>query len=322
MGLTPKRRQNQDTPAARAEARELRVRVFAALNQGLPAQAMAAADAVMAAHADAGPVGEPYLTARLWRAIALGHLGQHAAAAGELARLIEDSVPSLGNQHHQVFMSRIHHAGQLTYRGRYDEAEAECRTAIKQSGKMWPHDHRDSYRLSATAPLVSVLNARGLPAQGESVARSAIRAVRGSLWVHAHQLVPLRVGLAGSLNGQHRHQEARRILQALQPGQPAFNVVIQIQLAAAELGLGMPGDAEARAREAVTNAERIHGPAHYATLAAGTLLGSAIARQGRPDEARHQLQANAEAWLEYFGEDHPKTVAAQQELARVSQNAC
>jgi hypothetical protein len=51
---------------------------------------------------------------------------------------------------------------------------------------------------------------------------------------------------------------------------------------------------------------------------AGTLLGSAIARQGRHDEARDQLQANAEAWLDHFGEDHPRTIAAQEELARVS----
>lgn len=141
--------------------------------------------------------------------------------------------------------------------------------------------------------------------------------------VHAHSLVSLRVVLASSLNGQHRYEEARRILQGIRPGHwhPAWTVGIQVQLAAAELGLGMPGEAEARAREAATEAERISGPAHYTTLRAGTLLGSAIARQGRHDEAGHQLQANAEAWLEHFGEDHPRTVAAYQELARAGHDA-
>ncbi|HXO25157.1 MAG TPA: hypothetical protein VN870_11270, partial [Streptosporangiaceae bacterium] len=66
-----------------------------------------------------------------------------------------------------------------------------------------------------------------------------------------------------------------------------------------------------------TEAERINGPAHFTTLRAGTLLGSAIARQGRAEEARVQLQASAEAWLEHFGEGHPRTIAAQEELARV-----
>jgi hypothetical protein len=91
-----------------------------------------------------------------------------------------------------------------------------------------------------------------------------------------------------------------------------------LRLATAELGLGMPGEAEARARETVAEAERLHGPAHHSVLVVGALLGSAIARQGRHDEARHQFQANAEAWLEHFGEGHPKAAAAQQELVKVS----
>jgi tetratricopeptide (TPR) repeat protein len=324
MGLTPKQRPNQDTPAAQAEARELRKRAAVAVHQGKSAQAMADADAVMAAHAQAGPAGEPYLTARFWRAIALSQLGQHAAAAGEFGRLVEDAVPVLGDKHVTVVLSRISRAGQLTCLARYDEAEAECRTAIKMSGKIktWPHDSRDSYQLSAVSQLVVTLNGRGLPEQAESMARSAIRRARGSLRLSAHHLIPVRIGLATSLISQHRYSEARRVLEDLQPAHPHpwSNVSIQIQLAAAELGLGMLGEAEARARDAVTEAERLQGPAHFSALRAGTLLGSAIARQGRPDEARHQLRANAEAWLEHFGEYHPRTVAAQEELARIGQD--
>jgi eukaryotic-like serine/threonine-protein kinase len=308
----------RDSPAALAEAQELRKRAFVAVERGLPGQAMADADAVMAAHAEAGPAGEPYLAARQWRAIALGHLGQHAAAAGEFARLLEDSVPLLGESHLTVAASRVQRAGQLTCLGRYDEAEAECRTAIRQSGKLkvWPHDRRDIYRTAATSALVTALNGRGQHAQAEAVARSAIRAARASLAVTAHTLTPMRIGLAASLNGLHRYEEAERMLRDLPPGHSGWKLTIQILLADAELGLGMPGEAEARAREAVTEAERVHGPAHFTTLRAGTVLGSAIARQGRPEEARLQLQANAEAWLEHFGTGHPRTIAAQEELAR------
>jgi hypothetical protein len=63
-----KQRLNQDSPEAQAEAREFKKRAFVAVNRGRPAQAMADADAVMAAHAEAGPTSEPYLSARLWRA--------------------------------------------------------------------------------------------------------------------------------------------------------------------------------------------------------------------------------------------------------------
>jgi tetratricopeptide (TPR) repeat protein len=318
-----KQRRNQDTPEAQAEALELAKRAVVAVERGMPAQAMADADAVMAAHAQAGPAGEPYLTARVWRAIALGHLGQHAAAAGEFGRFLDDVVPLLGDNHRTVVVCRIHRAGQLNCLGRYDEAEAECRMAIKQSGKIkvWPHDARDRYRTNATSVLVTMLNGRGLHKQAEAAARSAIRDARASLGVTAHTLVPVRIGLATSLNGQHRYEEARRILQDLPRGHSGWNLAVQTQLAVAELGLGMPGEAEARARETIAEAERLHGPAHWATLRAGTVLGSALARQGRPDEARHQLQANVEAWLEHFGEHHPRTITAQEELARIGHDA-
>jgi hypothetical protein len=324
MRLTPRQRQNVDSPAAQAEARELVKRASAMLDRGMPAQAMADADAVMAASVHAGPAGEPYLTARVWRAIALSHLGQHAAAAGEFARLIEETVPLLSDTHRTVVISRIRRAGELFYLGRYDEAEAQCRMAIKQSGKMWPETLRDTYRLTATMILVTVLNGRGLHTQAEAAARSAIRDAKGSPTVGPRTLASVRLGLttglASSVDSQHRHQEAERILRGLKSGSPSGRASIQLQLAAAQLGMGMPGDAEAAAREAITEAERTLGPAHYAVLAGGTLLGSAIARQGRPDEARQQLEANAEAWLEHFGEDHPKTIAAREKLARLGRD--
>jgi len=128
--------------------------------------------------------------------------------------------------------------------------------------------------------------------------------------------------VAASLNGQHGYEDARQLLQDLQPGHAHLNVTRENHMAVAELGLWMSGEAEAGARATVAEAERLHGPAHYATPRAGTLLGSAIASQGRRDEARPLLEGNAEAWLEHFGKDHPMTVAADQELARCWQFAC
>ena len=118
---------NQDTPEAQDAAREFKKRAVVAISAGRPAQAMAEADAVMASHAEAGPAGEPYLSARLWRAIALGHLGQHAASASEFARLLDEVVPLLGDKHVTVVVSRMQRGSQLNLLGQYDEAEAECR---------------------------------------------------------------------------------------------------------------------------------------------------------------------------------------------------
>ena len=260
MRLTPKQRQKKETPAAQAAARELGVRAITALSQGIAAQAWADADAVMAAHADAGPAGEPHLTARQFRALAMGQLGQHAAAAEEYARLIDDAIPFLGDKDARVVTWQVHRAGQLAYLGRYDEAEAEFRTAVKQSGKIWPQRVRDTFRLITAAHLVTVLNERGLHAQAEAAARSAIRDARGSPAAHSRSLVLLGAGLAASLNGQHRYQEAERTVQDLQPRQAADSVRVQSLLGAARLGLGMPGEAEAAAREAVTEAERVPRP--------------------------------------------------------------
>jgi hypothetical protein len=88
-------------------------------------------------------------------------------------------------------------------------------------------------------------------------------------------------------------------------------------LAAAQLGLGELAEAEAGAREAEETSRHQLSPRHYLTLTAGTLLGTVLARQDRPDKARRQLQDNAAAWAEYFGDAHPKTIAARAGLARL-----
>ena len=128
-------------------------------------------------------------------------------------------------------------------------------------------------------------------------------------------LLSLRRCLAVSLNGLGRYTEAAALLRDLQPEGPLGVVSVRTYLAAAQLGLGDLGEAETGAREAVEEGGRLLGPAHNLTLTAGTLLGTALARQGKLDEARRQLRENAAAWAEHFGDAHPKTTAARTELA-------
>jgi hypothetical protein len=47
------------------------------------------------------------------------------------------------------------------------------------------------------------------------------------------------------------------------------------------------------------------------------VLGAALARQDRHEEAERVLQANVTAWTGHFGAGHPRTIAAREELARV-----
>jgi hypothetical protein len=85
-------------------------------------------------------------------------------------------------------------------------------------------------------------------------------------------------------------------------------------------GLGRLTEAEVALRELISGALS-PSPTHYLALAAATLLGSALAGQGRVDEASDQLQASAAAWNENFGADHPRTIAARAELARRMRDA-
>jgi ATP/maltotriose-dependent transcriptional regulator MalT len=121
-----------------------------------------------------------------------------------------------------------------------------------------------------------------------------------------------------SLNGQAQYAEAELQLRDLQPKGAVDIVSVRMCLAVAQLGLGDLSEAEAGAREAKETGMHQLSPRHHLTLTAGTLLGTVLARQGRPDEARRQLQDNAAVWAEYFGDAHPKTIAARTELARLN----
>lgn len=304
-------------PGANA-AQALRTRVESALKRGLLAEAEADARAVMAAHAEAGPAGEPYRSAWACWALALGRLGHHSAAAREYARLIETTLPLVGET--RVLGWRISLAGQLAYLGQHDAAEAACLLSIERSRDVRPAILGDGFRLMAVSHLVLTMNGRGQPDQAESLARSAEREAARSVDLPGRILFLLRSGLASSLNAQARYQEAEQMLQDLRPGHPMDVVGTGANLATAWIGLGRPAEAEVVLRELISGPLG-PSPTHYLALAAATLLGSALAEQGRIDEARDQLQASAAAWNENFGAGHPRTIAAREELARRMRDA-
>jgi len=296
---------------------ELTERAASALAQGRPADVEADARSVMAAYAGSGPAGEPYLSAWQFLAAALANLGRHAEAVKEMTQCYDAVLLLRGNKDAVVVGLRISRAGQLAYLARYDEAEADCWAAMRDSRRVWPHATADRLRFAAVGHQVAVLNGRGLHAQAETLARPAIPEAEASA-MRSGVLLALRCGLADSLNAQGRYEEVERMLGDLRPPGPNALVNVRIRLAAAQLGLGKLTEAETTAGEAVAEGNRALSPVHYLTLTARTLHGSILGRQGRRDEAERELRTNAAAWAEHFGGGHPRTVAARAKLAEVS----
>jgi tetratricopeptide (TPR) repeat protein len=198
--------------------------------------------------------------------------------------------------------------------GRYDQAESGCRYVLALAAKAQPRHHRIQLRLSALDGLAFVHNMRGQYAEAESIARTAIRKMEKSAGIPRGIFNGLYCTLGKSLNGQGWHAEAERKLQYF----PRVTGVL-LTLTVARLGLNRLEEAEADAREAVRLTEGNLGAAHHVRLDAAMQLGIVLARQGRADEARALLQANAHSWTEHFGNQHPKTIAAVSALAQISE---
>jgi tetratricopeptide (TPR) repeat protein len=288
-----------------------------ALLHGRPADAEAATRAVMAAHPNGASTGEPYLTAAELHASSLDYLGQHARAAEEFAALIDATAPAYGDTDSRVIRYRLSCAAELGYLGQYEDAEDLFRAAVSQSAKLPPYQGQAVLRLAAISGLVGISNMRGAYADAESLARSAIGEIpRLAKW-RSRFMVVFQIGIGSSLNGQQRYSEALLAVQGLRPVYVQDIVALLDALSTAHIGTGQFADAELVARNAVMTGEKGLSAAHYLTLQSGTLLGIALARQGKLDDAKSQLQANASAWLEHFGGQHPKAAAAQRVLAHV-----
>ncbi|MET8953011.1 hypothetical protein ACWEQN_12800 [Streptomyces sp. NPDC004129] len=123
---------------------------------------------------------------------------------------------------------------------------------------------------------IYALNAQGRHAEAEALAREAL-APRG---VRDRITLVLRLGLARSLNGQARYEEAlseakqigrlRRIMpeEHRHPGTGA----VELAVATALLGLGRTTEARTEAAAAHTACLAAFGPGHHRTAEARALL--------------------------------------------------
>ena len=300
--------------ATAVAAGELADWAMQALGRGSAGDVVARSRAVMASHEGAGAASDLYLAAWLYLAIALAQLGEHAAAVREWGGCI-DAVGGVPGGEVMSVQARLRRAGQLALLGRFDEAEAECQLVTERCAQLPSAPAAAVVRLSASTIRTVVLSGRGQHAEAESLARSALREA-SSAGLPPQAPTALTVSLARTLTAQQRYEEAELALRDLRPDEPQEIVTVTCGRAAARLGLGKLREAEAGARDAVAAGERFLSPVHYTTLYAGTVLGAALARQGRYDEAGHVLRANVAAWTAHFGASHPRTIAAQEELAR------
>lgn len=298
-----------------AELRQMKSQVDDALSRGSLAEAEAVARAVMDAYPDARLDDKRYLSAWTSWAETLDRLGQPVAAVREYTTMIDTAGPVIGYEDGLAIVWRITRATQFNFLGRYEDAESDSRAAIDMAVTMQPARYRDKYPLVAACNLVVALIGRGMAAEAESVARTAVAEAVAVPDVPAGAVAALHRALAISLNALGRYAEAMEVLRGRQHPEPASLTGFCVVMGIAQLGAGRVADAEVSAREAVTSAERFFAPAHYSTLQAGTLLGAVLARQGNVDEARRVLQVSVAAWAEHFGDTHPRTVEAQRELA-------
>ncbi|MCX5588989.1 tetratricopeptide repeat protein [Streptomyces erythrochromogenes] len=209
-------------------------------------------------------------------ALAAGAQGRHADAVTTYDALLPVFGKTFGPEHPQTLKLRSDRAQALSSLARHTECEAECAAVARVAARGTGPD----MLLIATAARngqVYALTSLGRHPEAEALAREALAARRAP---DRFTLV-LRLGLARSLNGQDRHEEAlveaeraddlrRRLPQEqLRPETGA----VELATATALLGLGRAGEARplvAAARDACLAA---FGPDHRRTAEAEALLG-------------------------------------------------
>jgi tetratricopeptide (TPR) repeat protein len=274
------------------------------LTQGSPDEAMGLVLAVLGRRA-----APDKLALKAWdvKLRVLAAQGRYREAADDAQELRAQSAWAYGENENWTVKAGSDRVQNLVYLGEYESAERECRELIERHGK------EDMLWQAVMNALVLALNGLGDHEKAEATARTALE---------KQPHVTLALGLARSLYGLGRYEEA---LQAATDAQAefqreaerrvAFAAPVVTVTAQALLGLGRLDEAETEARQAVELAEAHLTPVHHSALEAATTLGSVLAAQGRTAEAADQLTRCARAWREHYGPDHPRTRAAEAELA-------
>lgn len=243
--------------------------VVALLKAGRYAEAEAEARGVAASR----PADAP--SALAVAALAMGAQGRHAEALAEYDALLPLFGRGFGAEHPQTLMLRSNRAQTLIALGRYAECETECaavaRAAVRVTGP-----ERPRMEAAARNGQIYAVNAQGRHPEAERLAREALAA-----YATADRFaLALRLGLARSLNGQARHEEAfaeaeradklsRRLPEEQRHPETG---AVDLALASALLGLGRGTEARSRAAAAHGACATAFGPEHYRTIEARALL--------------------------------------------------
>ncbi|MHA6765254.1 tetratricopeptide repeat protein [Streptacidiphilus sp. PAMC 29251] len=287
------------------------------LTQGLPDEAEELAMAVLRRLPASDKLGLMAWDIKLRVRLAQG---RHREAADEAQALQAQSALVFGENHVRTLKVGSDRVQNLVFLGEYELAERECRALIER------HGGADLLWLAVMNALVMALNGRGHHDQAEAAARRALRRQAQVRQPSGDMRVSLTLGLSRSLHGNGRHQEALdAAAQAkgdlLRPpgGRAALAPPVATRTAQALLGLGRLDEAETESRRAVDLAQTHLTTTHHSTLEAATTLGSILAAQGRHTEAREHLTRCATTWRDHYGPDHPRTIAAEAELAALPQ---
>ncbi|MEU7153527.1 tetratricopeptide repeat protein [Streptomyces sp. NPDC045456] len=219
---------------------------------------------------------------------AMNSQGRHAEALAEYDAVLPVFVEAFGSDDFDTLNLRVQRAHALALVARYAEAETECAAVARIVDRGRDADPGLTI-LAGTARhgLIHVLNAQEHYAEAEALASEtlALRAFRyGPLAdprVTGELQGVLRLGLARSLNGQRRHDEAlTEVAHAKElrrnapdgPGNSGSGAAGLIE-ATALLGLGRKSEARACATAAYDAALAAFGMHHFRVAEARTLLG-------------------------------------------------
>jgi tetratricopeptide (TPR) repeat protein len=201
--------------------------------------------------------------------------GRHAEALAEYDAALPVFGSSVGAEHLQTLVLRSNRAQVLFSLARYAECETECAAVARAAARV----SGPETALLASAALngqIYAINAQGRHQEAEALAREALA---------AHQTpdrltVVLRLGLARSLNGQARHEDAlaeaeraAELYRGLSEDERRPEIgAVEFSMATALLGLDRGLEARPLAAAAFDACVAAFGPDHYRTSEIRALL--------------------------------------------------
>ncbi|MEU6767712.1 tetratricopeptide repeat protein [Streptomyces sp. NPDC046853] len=241
----------------------------------------AEAEAEARAVAGAGPRDDTYATLALGlTANATGAQGRHAEALAAYDAALPAFGRVFGAHHWQILKLRSERAHHLTALGRHDECEAEAE-AVARIAARGAGPEMQVVAAAARNQLVFALNAQERHLEAEALARETLAALPGP--VPDRMSLVLTLGLARSLNGQARHEEA--LTEAESAGKLRHRLPVEVS--------------------------------RPETGAVELAVATALLGLHRSSEARHQATAAHDACLASFGPEHRRTVEARTLLDRI-----